>query len=653
MDGLEGLIALLQHCNFYSLVLTSLSHLNGGLGHARPLPATQEWDLSLSCLSSYSIVDREGEKEHLDLTSIQLYEATLKLLVNLVLLGPGHVLPQLFSHGLVTLVVTQLRYLLANISSSQSYLQATEVSLVLLRVVIRHDPVQAAPIARDTGLEHLALGVLAADLLPLTSLEVLAAMLAGGGWGAVRVVEWVCACPSSILCPVVAALHDSTPSCLQIAAASFLIGLTQVVLHGREASHLSLSASLTGVLDTAAQMPGGKALCPGWELCRHLIQLVSNNQSVQEHATLRQLLLECLKLLLVVSQSAREAAFHLRLSLLPILSQPLQALQEKLMTVNLHISGNMLRCKEVKGEVLASIQSLGVATNWIIGGSGIEDVCEALLSRLHPLWTPAQHTPPFLKALLEFLLSSAAMHQCCVLLTRTSAMPGLSVSATRTRWPLLACVTTLVCQQLARLSGRTETFSSCFQTLSKDHLDIALSILNNCARVPECTVVMNKLDVVGSAMKWLQCRMAFQEGMVITSKVASLLALLTTHQESRIALLKSRRWIATVQELVSHEVVQLAALRVTANMALGRHSVSALLEPGSFLETLLEVLAQEQKKDQNCEMVLIIVWALIANNQRAKAVIRQVPLRPLLQHLAETASGKGADLALKILHILE
>ncbi|KAK8388463.1 hypothetical protein O3P69_020445 [Scylla paramamosain] len=287
-------------------------------------------------------------------------------------------------------------------------------------------------------------------------------------------------------------------------------------------------------------MPGGKALCPGWELCRHLIQLVSNIQPVQEPASLRHLLLECIKLLLLVSQSAREAAFHLRLSLLPTLSQPLQVLQQKLITVNLHITGHMLRCKEVKGEVLASIQSLGVATNWIIGGSGIEDVCEALLSKLHPLWTPAQHTPPFLKALLEFLLSSAAMHQCCVLLTRTSAMPGLSVSASRTRWPLLGCVTTLVCQQLAKLSGRTGTLSSCFQTLSRDHLDIALSILTNCARVPECIVVMNKLDV-----------------------------------ESRTALLKSRHWIATVQELIGHEVLQLAALRWQPTWLWGRHSVSA------------------------------------------------------------------------------
>ncbi|KAK8388982.1 hypothetical protein O3P69_020746 [Scylla paramamosain] len=218
VDGLEGLVALLQHCNFYSLVLTSLSHLNEGLGQARPPPPTQEWDLSLSCLSSYSAVDREWEKGHQDLTSIQLYEATLKLLVNLVLLGSSHVVPQLFSHGLVTLVVTQLRYLLTNIKSSQSYLRAAEVSLVLLRAVLRDEPAQAATIARDTGLEHLALGVLAADLLPLTSLEVLAALLAGGGWGAVRVVEWVAACPSSILCPVVAALHGSTPSCLQTAA---------------------------------------------------------------------------------------------------------------------------------------------------------------------------------------------------------------------------------------------------------------------------------------------------------------------------------------------------------------------------------------------------------------------------------------------------
>ncbi|XP_050706077.1 rotatin-like [Eriocheir sinensis] len=47
VDGLEGLMTLLQHCNFYSLVLTSLSHLSVGLGLAgTSSPIRQEWDLS-------------------------------------------------------------------------------------------------------------------------------------------------------------------------------------------------------------------------------------------------------------------------------------------------------------------------------------------------------------------------------------------------------------------------------------------------------------------------------------------------------------------------------------------------------------------------------------------------------------------------------
>ena len=659
MDGLEGLMALLQHCSFYSTVLTSLSHLNTGPGQAGPPPPNQEWDLSLSCLSSFGPGDREeegeGEEVQQSVTSIQLYEAILKLLINLVLLGPDQVVPQLFSHGLVTLVVTQLRCLLVNIKASEPHLQATEVSLVLLRAVLRHQPAQSATIARDTGLEHLALGVLAADLLPTASLEVMAALLAGGGWGAVRVVEWVAACPSSILCPVVGALHASTSGHARAAAATFLIGLTQVVFHGREASHQGLNVSLTGAFDTPAPMPGGKALCPGWELCRHIIQLVCDTQPTQEPAGLTHLLLECLKLLLLVSHSAREAAFHLRLCLLPVLTRPLQALQDKVTTVNLHITGHLLRCKEVKVEVLASIQSLEVATNWVTGGSGVEDVCETLLGKVHPLWMPAQCTPPFLKALLQFVLSSAALHRCCVLLTRTTAMPGVPVSGTCTRWPLLACVTTLVCQQLARLTGKTGTLSFSFHTLSKDHLDLALSILTNCARVPECVVVMNKVDVVGSAMKWLECRAALQEGVgvAIASRVVSLLALLTTHHESRKALLRSRQWMATVQELVGHEVLQLDALRVAANMALGRHSVTTLLESGGLMDTLLEVLGEEGKEVHHCEVALVIVWALAANNQRGKAVIRQGPLRPLLKHLAQTAPGRRAELAINIMHILE
>lgn len=660
VDGLEGLMTLLQHCNFYSLVMTSLSHLSEGPGPVRTsAPTGQEWDLSLSCLSSFGPGDREEDEEEEEggqsHTSVELYEATLRLLVNLVLLGPGQVVPQLFSHGLVSLVVSQLRCLVGHIESSQPHLRATEASLVLLRAVQRHEPTQSATIARNTGLEHLALGVLAAGLLPLVSLELLAALLVEGGWGAVRVVEWVAACPSPILCPVVAACHASASSHLQAAAASFLIGLTQVVLHGKEATQQNLQLTLTGALDTPALMPGNKALCPGWELCRHLIQLVCDAHP--DNAALHHLMLESLKLLLLISQSAREAAFHLRPCFLLVLARPLQSLQEKVTSVNLHISGNLLRCKDVKEEALASIQSLEVATNWISGGSGAEDVCETLLAKLHPLWTPAQHTPSIMKALLDFLLSSTSLHRCCVLLTRTSAMPGVPVSATRTRWPLMACVATLVCQHLVRLAGETGSLFHCFKTLSKENLDRALSVVTNCARVPECVLVMNKLDVVGSIMRWLECRAALQEGLAISSRVLKLLAVLTTHQDSRAALLKSKHWTATLKELAAHEAVRLDTLRVAASMALGRHSAASLLAQGSLVETLLEVLAQEEEGDEDelkcCEVALVTVWALAANNQRGKAILRQAPLRPLLRHLTETAPDRRATFAQNVLHILE
>lgn len=659
VDGLEGLMSLLQHCNFYSLVLTSLSHLTVGPGPAETSSsAGQEWDLSLSHLSSFGPGEREEDEEEggQSHTSIQLYGATLKLLINLMLLDPSQVVPQLFSHGLVTVVVKQLRSLVSHIEFSQSHLQATEASLVLLRVVQRHQPALSATIACNTGLEHLALGVLAADLLPLVSLEVLAALLEEGGWGAVRVVEWVTVCPSPILCPIVTALHVSAPGHLQAAAASFLIGLTQVVLHGREASQQNLHPTLTGALDTPATMPGNKALCPGWELCRHLVQLVCDAPQTPDSAVLGHLFLECLKLLLLISHSAREAAFHLRPCLLPLLAWPLQALQEKVTSVNLHISGNLLRCKDTKEEVLASIQSLEVATNWVLGGSGIEDVCETLLARLHPLWVPALHTPSIMKALLDFLLSSTALHQCCILLTRTSAMPGVPVSATRTRWPLLACVATMVCQYLGRLAEETGGLSHCFKTLSKESLDRALSVVTNCARVPECTFILNKVDMVGSVMRWLECRAALQEGVAVTCRVVQLLSLLTTHQESCKVLLKSQHWTATIKELAAHKLIRLHALRVAATMALGCHSSASLLAQGGLVETLLEVLAQE-KEEQNetkcCEIALVTIWALAANNQRGKSILRQSPLRHLLRHLAETATDRRATLAKTILPMLE
>lgn len=97
--------------------------------------------------------------------------------------------------------------------------------------------------------------------------------------------------------------------------------------------------------------------------------------------------------------------------------------------------------------------------------------------------------------ILNCLLFVNLSLSACLFLTRTSGLPGVALSATRTGRPLLACVTTSVCQQLARLPNYTRGSQLGFKDLPRERFIQSISLLTNCAQLQECTLVMNKVTI--------------------------------------------------------------------------------------------------------------------------------------------------------------
>ncbi|XP_042205049.1 rotatin-like isoform X3 [Homarus americanus] len=689
VEGLAALMVLFQHCNLYSVVHSSLSKLyvsHDQLPVNARLNTQGELDLSMSRLSSFYLINSDDhnnkesqsdENSYDDNTtstpvSVQLYETLLRLLVNIVLLQPSQVIPQMSSHGIISLVVKQLRFTVSQIKISMVHLQAVETSLVLIGAVLKHDPEQAPLLARDTNLVHLTLAVLSSGTdwtsIIIVSLEILNALICGGSWGAVRIIQWIAVSPALTLHPIVAGLHVCASLELQTATAAFLSNLLSQVFLNEISLQQDLQSTVSGILDVPVQILNNQSVCPGWELSRHIIQLMCdlpdcedpNKQNSRKHKAevlgIEKehlcLLLDCLKLLLLVSQSAKEAAHHFRSFLIPFLSKPLSDLQVKLQTINIHITSQPMKKKEIKDDICTVIQHLEVVTNWVKGrGCWSVNIGESIIPLLHPLWVPALRTPPLLGAVLRFLLTASAHYQVCLFMTRTSGMPGVLLSTSRTKRPLLACITTTVCQQLGKLLTCSRGFALCFDNFSRVSFLTAISILLNCARVQECAYVMNKLDLVSLLIKWLQSKMATDEGMSITPSTMKLLVLLTTHHESQITVCKSYGWVNTIHDLVLHDGLQKDALRIMANMSLNHHSAHSLFTSDGFIKTIIGIITDKMDEPWS-EVALVILWALISNNQRGQAVMKQHPLIPLLKHLTDSQDVKKASLSQKILDIL-
>lgn len=59
----------------------------------------------------------------------------------------------------------QLRYVVSLIQTSELHLKVVETAMVFLCTVLKYDPTQVLPLARDTSLGHLTLVVLSSGKL--------------------------------------------------------------------------------------------------------------------------------------------------------------------------------------------------------------------------------------------------------------------------------------------------------------------------------------------------------------------------------------------------------------------------------------------------------------------------------------------------------
>ncbi|CAL4146715.1 unnamed protein product, partial [Meganyctiphanes norvegica] len=618
--GVAALLILLVHCKFYSEMLFTLSQLYV-VKQTQPLesienitsfddisqPTKEDWDLSISALSSFNInscvSESSSQESRADsVVSLQLFSSILQLLTNILLLSPKEVILQMNEHKIIDMVIKQLRYVIVGIKSSQSHLCAVESIFALIEAYISQNIEEAPILARDSSILHMSLVILASDPdsipLQIRMLEVLSGLVYGGGWGAAYAIEWIAVSSSTTLTPLVQALHPGVHKQLQYAAAKFLATLIVGAIKSKHEESLDM---LKDAFDTEVLSIGNKLSAPGCNLSHHIIHLlcISNEDkensnpkdnivvikptiynNFKSNSDLNKILHQSLKLLLLVSSSAKEASYTQKEILLPFLTSSISDFQEKMNRINIHITPNIGNKKEYKECIENVTNVLDLCTNWVSeDGLWVQAVGQTLVPLLHPLWLPVLKMSSMLKSVLMFLANATVVKQVCVYMTRTTGLPGVPLSNTRTGRPLLAGISAAVKQQFSQLSSDIHrSHGSIMGEISIENLLLALSVITNCSRFHECATVISKHELAGEMMKWLSSKVSKQVKVsTLRESSLKLLAVLTIHQEVCFTICKMFGWVEKMNEMVIDTSTQEDGLHIVANMAQGKHASMVLL----------------------------------------------------------------------------
>ncbi|XP_076061737.1 rotatin-like isoform X3 [Oratosquilla oratoria] len=662
LEGVAALMLLLEHCNFYvSMSSTFAQFLSKNCNFSAPQDMSALSWVSESQLSTMEVPAEEesgsrnirGSVEGSNpYVSPRLVATINQLLANIVLMDPPTVVPQLSMSKTISIVVNILQRQVTRDGQYLAGILFTKTALNLVALCLKDDMSVGTHLGRDTSLALVCLAIVVYGAkteieLVTPALKVLCGLLACGGMSALNVVHHTLLQAQDIFPNIVMALHPSSENCTQVVAAIFVHQIIHTGLTVTHPSYSKLFSTLSSTLDAEIMLVGEKQICPGWEVCRHLIRLqcgsylasAGGEEQTQEPLpdAKSQYFLQSLKLLLLVSHSAKASAWH-HTALLAQLERPLKELQEKVVSLNLHITKTLTANKTLNATVTQAIEHLQLITNWVHNaGQWCQAVGEHIIPLFHPLWQPILKCPVLLTAVVECLATLTQSLEVCALLTRTSSLPGCGLSSKKTSRPLMICLAELVTNQLKTLSVRQRSAMPCgsqhHTNLSNEQFLTSLAVLTNCSRSAECRTSIVKTNVISDVWRWIDNGVNCNKSTEASLTALRLIAVLTTHHEAQMEFCKIYGWVGSVYALANKEVYRMEAMIILANMSTNKFTVQALLA-SDMIVLLLRIVQTEDVNHIRC--ALVCLWAMAANNQRGLAALRAHPVLPVLSHIGHS-----------------
>ncbi|KAF5272203.1 hypothetical protein FQA39_LY01285 [Lamprigera yunnana] len=389
------------------------------------------------------------------------------------------------------------------------------------------------------------------------------------------------------------------------------------------------------------------SLMAGAQLCTILLYLY-NASTLKEKDKKRSMIVNTLSSILCVSAEAKKLG--LQNGLMEMIMQQLKELNVKL---SLESVSSLRRIAD-KRRVCPLLKELGdligLITNFMLENESVKGAASMLgfADIIHKLWVWFCVEQTLLCDCLKMLCTyTTDCHLACQSLPLTSALAGSGPRKISSNLSLLHEFVSVIGKQMELISPAHDL------TI----LDLVFHVLHNACSVLECRSVLIKTTLLQSL---LRLHPAITKKQKTWENVELLwlefLNTLTSYCEGQLSVAKSSEALEIVMLSTSStkSVNRTAALLVLRNIAFHHPNRPRLINCSDFINILQTKLSSGTMEEKN--VVVTIIWALIANNQRAKLILKcaglDIKLQDVIKRLSLSPDQSTSKEDLKQMHFV-
>ncbi|KAK4876162.1 hypothetical protein RN001_012584 [Aquatica leii] len=371
------------------------------------------------------------------------------------------------------------------------------------------------------------------------------------------------------------------------------------------------------------------SLMAGAQLCKILLRLYDAS-TLKNKDKKRSMIVNTLTSILAVSNEAKKLA--LQNGLMELIVQQLKEIHVKL---SLESVAYLRRLSDKKRicPVLKEVGGLmGLVTNFMLGDESVKASASVLgfADAIHKLWVwfcvDRSLLLDTLKMLCTFTSDCFLAAQCLPL---TSAIAGTGPRKVLSNLSLLHEIVILISKEMDLISSSHDL------TI----LELLFGVLHNSCSAIECRNVLMKSNLLQSLSRLHPAKTKKQKiWQAVESIWLEFLITLTGYNEGQLSVAKAADALEIVMMLTSSPKLsnRTSAMSVLRNIAFCHSNRPRLINSPDFIKILQTKLINGCMEEKI--VTVTIIWALIANNQRAKLILKCAGLDTKLQELIKRIS---------------
>ncbi|KAK5645259.1 hypothetical protein RI129_006559 [Pyrocoelia pectoralis] len=371
------------------------------------------------------------------------------------------------------------------------------------------------------------------------------------------------------------------------------------------------------------------SLMAGATLCKILLHLYDES-NIKNKDKKKTMIINTLTSILCVSSEAKKLA--LQNGLMETIIKQLKELQVKLSLESVSCLRRLTDKKRVSPIIKELGNIIGLATNFMLGDESVK--CAAAMlgftDVIHKLWVWLCVDRLLLSDNLKMLCTySTNCYLASQSLVFTSAVAGSGPRKAPSALSLLHELVSLVDKEMDLVS-RTHELSV---------LQLVFHLLQNACSALECRHILLKANI-------LQCASRLHPAITKKQKMwehveliwLEFLFALTGYAEGQLGAAKNNEALDIVMMLTTStkSAIRKTAILVLRNIAFCQSNRPRLLNSAEFIKILQTKLTNGTMEEKN--VIVSIIWALIANNQRGKLILKcaglDVKLVELIKHIS-------------------